>query len=153
MFGRKKKLFEKMLTGVDTVKMGVYVRLKSKFLREHDEDFSGLLAGAVINELFSNVPSNPQGNKFLDSNQELIKSELENLAGDEEIRHTVTQAARVRSIVQTEENPREVEANVAALEKLKDLGILISGGEIPTPEAFLQMAEEFYQASFQDTET
>jgi len=143
MLGRKRKLIKKMLSGVNLVKMGLYVRLKSNLTQEYDEDFSEFLAAAIINELFSETPSNPEGIEFLSSNKELVHQEIDKLKHDEKIRNAVTQAVRVKAIILLANNQDHSSSHVQPLEKLKDLGILIPGGEPPTPETLLAMARDF----------
>ena len=55
----KKRLAKKMLSGVDMVKLGVLDRLAERFQLRYGEETANLLAAAVVNELFSEIPSDP----------------------------------------------------------------------------------------------
>ena len=81
----KKAFLDKMLSGVEQVKLGVFSRLAHRYVAKMGREEAGLLAGAITNELFSNVPSNPKGQSFLESNRDLVEKEIANLRDDEEI--------------------------------------------------------------------
>ncbi len=152
MFGRKKKLIKKMSGAIDLVKMGIYMRLESNFLRKYAEDFSGLLSAAIVNVLFDQSPSNLKASEFSASNKDLINQELRNLKDDEDIRKVVTEAVRAKSVLLIAQDQNAAVSCAEHLEKLRDLGILIPGGEAPSLD-FLSIAEEFYQLSVSDSKT
>jgi hypothetical protein len=153
IFKRKKKLMRKMLEAVDLIKMGLYVRLKSKFLLQYDKDFSGSLAGAIINELFSESLSKQRATEFYNSNKELIVQEIENLKNSKEIKNAITKAVRVKQTVYFAENRISASSMIEPIEKLEKLGFLIPGGESPNPKNFIPMAINFYKSSVSDPET
>jgi hypothetical protein len=93
---RKKSLLKRMLVGVDIVKMGLYEHLSRRFNEEYGGETAGFLAAAVINELFSEPPSNPDAQKFLELHRDVVYRELSNLRNDAEVRNIVTQAVRVK---------------------------------------------------------
>lgn len=143
----EKALFDKMLSGVDRVKIGVFGRLAQRYETKMGREEANLLAAAITNELFSDTPSNPGAQRFLESNRTLIEKEILNLQNDDEIRNAVTQAVRVKAIVSYDKSGNAQESLLDPLEKLKKLGILVPGGETPSPENFLPMAVEFYDAT------
>ena len=149
MFGRKNKLIKKMLAAVDLVKMGLYARLKVKFLQQHDSDFSDLLAGAVINTLFARDPTTSEAEQFTSANRELIEQELRALAADPEVRDVITQAVRTRTILLMNDGD---DSSVENLERLTSLGILLPGGPAPSLE-FASLATRFYQSNMPRGET
>lgn len=142
-----------MLAAVDLIRMGLYVRLKSKFLLQYDKDFSGALAAAIISELFSESLSKRKAAEFYNSNKELIVQELENLKNSKEIKNAITQAVRVKQIVYFSENQISASSMIEPIEKLKKLGFLIPGGESPNPKIFIPMAVNFYESSASDPES
>ena len=144
----KKRLFRKMLSSVDMVKMGIFTRLAQRLQAQYTEQTADLLAAAVVHELFSEIPSGQLAQDFLKSNYEIVERELSKIKHDSEICRAVTQAVRVRVLMSCEQR-RNVEKSLAALEKLEKLGILVPGVETPTPSTFLSMAHEFWQG--QDT--
>ena len=144
---RKRALSRKMLAGIEMVKMGIYGRLSERYRTRYEEEQSVLLAGAVVNELFSNTPSSPHAQQFLAANKETIQQELGNLRDDDEIRHAITQALRVKLILTAALNAQARGDAPAPLEKLRELGLLVAGGDTPTPAIFLPMAYEFLDST------
>jgi len=137
-----------MLAGVDMVKMGIFTRLAQRLQAQHTERTADLLAAAVVHELFSEIPSGSPAQDFLKSNYEIVERELSKIKDDSEICRVVTQAVRMKVLMSYEQR-ENVEESLAALEKLKKLGILVPDVETPTPSTFLSMAREFRQG--QDT--
>jgi len=141
----KKRFYKKMLSGVDMVKMGVLDRLAGRFQGRYGQETADSLAAAVVNELFSEIPSDPHAKEFLKLNKAVVERELSNLKHDDEICNAVTQAVRIKvslSYDQIEDVRRLLPEH---LEKLASLGILIETLETPTLSSFLRMANEFYQ--------
>jgi len=132
-----KRILRKMSNGVDMVSIGLYGCLYRRFKSKYG-DKANYLAAAVANELFSQQPSTPDAKNFLELHKELIEKEIHNLQNDDEIRTMVTQAVRVMCITSPE-------LSFYPIEKLREFGILIPGGDSPSPETFLPMAYEFYQ--------
>ena len=141
----KKRLSKKILSGVDMVKLGVLDRLAERFQGRYGEETANSLAAAVVNELFSEIPSDPHAQEFLKLNKHVVERELSNLKNDDEICNAVTQAVRVKASLSCDQNGNVHESLLDALEKLNTLGILVPGGDIPTPNSFLRMANKFYQ--------
>jgi hypothetical protein len=141
----KKRFAKKMLSGVDMVELGVLDRLAERFQRRYGEEIADSLAAAVVNELFSEIPSDPHAQEFLKLNKDVVERELSNLKHDDEICNAVTQAVSVKASLSCDQSGNVRGSLLDHLEKLTRLGILIPTGEIPTPSSFLRMANEFYQ--------
>lgn len=139
----KRQLFKKMIAGVDMVKMGLYNRLSIRYIKKYGKTKGGLLAAAVINELFSELPSNTEAEQFLQLNSDLIQQELPRLRDDKEICDAVTQAVRVKIIVFLDQKKLSPEDSIECIEKLRRFGILVPGGNTPGPDTFLPMAIKF----------
>ena len=148
-FHQKKLLLRSMNTGVDQVKLGLYSILRSKFATEHGEDTAGSLAAAVTNEIFSELPSTPEAEEFLQSHRDIVERELSTLKHDDRIRAVVTQAVRVKTTISYAKGVRGRESLLDPIDKLLQLGILLPGGDPPSPWSFLRSAEEFYLSSVQ----
>lgn len=129
------------------VRVGIYARLRSKYVARYGEEKGGLLAAAVTNELFSEPPSNPDAQRFLQSDEDLVKHELSNLREDDQIRRVMTQTIRVKGTVAHAQGTPVEEALVDPEEKLTKLGIFIPGGKTPKPKAFYRMAATFCRSS------
>ena len=141
----KKRLSKKMLSGVDMVKLGVLDRLAERFQGRYGEETANSLAAAVVNELFSEIPSDPHAQEFLKLNKDVVERELSNLKHDDEICNAVTQAVRVKASLSCDQNGNVRGPLLDHLERLTRLGILIPAGETPTLSSFLRMSNEFYQ--------
>lgn len=149
---RKKALINRMAIAVDMVKMGVYGRLSQRLKDQYGREEGILLAGAVVNEIFSGLPTRAEAKEFAASNKEVIERELSNLKNEDEIRKIITQAVRVKIIITVAQGIRNRQEIVEPLEKLERLGLLVPGGEAPTPESFLSQAREFLEATPRGTE-
>ena len=141
----KKRFSKKMLSGVDMVKMGVLDRLAKRYQSRYGQETADSLAAAVVNELFSEIPSDPHAQEFLKLNKKVVERELSNLKRDEEICNAVTQAVRIKASLSYEQGEDVGRLLPEHLEKLARLGILIASVETPIPSSFLRMANEFYQ--------
>ena len=142
----RKILFSKALCGVDMVKVGVLDRLAERFQPEYDKETADMLAAAIVNELFSETPSDHYAREFLEINRKVVERELSNLKNDVEICTAVTQAVRVKALASQEQVGGKTQVLACdLLEKLKKFGILVPTEETPNLRAFLRMANEFYQ--------
>jgi len=148
-----KDLSRRMLEGVQMVKRGLYLRLIRRLEDTYGLEKAKWLAAAIINELFSDLPSNEEGREFLQLNKDNVRQEISNLRDDRETRLAVTQAVRVRGIIRHTLGDSPQKDLVDPLEKLRKLGILIPGGETPEPDSFLSMARAFQGGGDEDTKT
>ncbi len=143
--GSKKKLLGDLQHAVDMVKVGMYERLLVEYKARHEAEFAGFLAAAVTNEALSDEPSNEEGQHFLNENRALIETELRSLSHDQYLCHVLTQTMRARAVIPFAKGNSTAEALSDPLDKLRDFGILIPGGEFPKIETFYALAREFYQ--------
>lgn len=74
----KKRLSKKILSGVDMVKLGVLDRLAETFQGRYGNETADSLAAAVVNELFSETPSDRYAKEFLELNKDVVERELSN---------------------------------------------------------------------------
>lgn len=138
-----KDLLSRMLAGVQMVKRGLYLHLIYRLQAKYGKEKAKFLAAAVINTLFSDSPPTKKGEDFLKANKDLVDQEISNLQKDNEICNAVTQAVRVRGIISHHLDSSSQESLINALERLKELGVLVPGGETPEPDSFLSMAHKF----------
>jgi hypothetical protein len=141
----KKKLLNDLQRSVDMVKVGMYARLLAEYEARYESEFAGLLAAAVTNMAFSDEPSNEKGQHFLNENQALIETELRSLSHNQYLCHVLTQTIRARAVIPFAKGNHTAEALCDPLDKLRDFGILIPGGEFPELKTFYTLAMEFYQ--------
>jgi hypothetical protein len=148
MFSRRRKsLFDRMLKAVELIKLGIFVRLQVRYLAEYGECSASLLAAAVTNELFSACPTTPEAEKFLELNMDLVKVALANLKEDAEVRQATTRALRVKAFIEMDGSAKISPRSIAPLERIQELGILVPGGDTPTPDSFLEYASWFYETN------
>jgi hypothetical protein len=143
--GSKKILMRDLQRAVDMVKVGMAVRLVAEYEERFESELAGVLAAAVANEAFSDEPGNEKGQHFLNDNRALIETELRNLSHNQYLCHVLTQTIRARSAMSFGKGNRTVEALSDPINKLRDYGILIPGGEFPKLQPFCALATEFYK--------
>jgi hypothetical protein len=139
-----RRLIKQIEHSTDLVKLGLAERLANKYAKTYGGDIAMALAAAVTNEVFSEQPGNDQGKAFLQQNRALVEQELLKLREDSYICRVLTETVRAGMIVPYAKGIRTAEAFLDPLEKLQRLGILIPGGEAPSPSTFFPLANEFY---------
>lgn len=142
----EQQLIQKINQATNAVKLGLYARLVDRYRKLHQLDFAKYLAAAVTNEALSHPPSNEQGREFVDRNRPLIEQELLALGKDMDIRRVLTETIRARALVPFIHG-HTAETWLDPIEKLQRFGILIPGGDAPSPETFFPIATEFYDTS------
>jgi hypothetical protein len=116
-----------------------------KFVDRYGEEDADLLAAAVSNKLLLGEPTNTKAVRFLNLHSDLVNSELSNLKNEnEEIRKIITQALRVKAAIDSEKRLKPTDTILNMMDQAHTLGILIPGGEFPSPESFLRMASKFH---------
>ncbi len=136
-------LIKRMSEGVMMVKLGLYLRLTNSLKDTYEIERAKMLAAAMVNELFSEPPQGAKGKMFLESNRALIEQLISVVPGNKEVCKAVTQAVRVKGIINDYTDGDTQKVLLDPVEKLRRLGILIPGGKAPEPDSFLPMAREF----------
>ncbi|MCK5012912.1 MAG: hypothetical protein KAS66_03765 [Candidatus Omnitrophica bacterium] len=160
LFGNKKKTFQMASDAVDSVKMGLLFYLLSECKVNFDESYSEILATAVINTIFSEVPSNETGKKFIQNETNIANIKLvieKSIKPEEKLKQIITDAVRVKSIVShglstglsEDEFVRQCRYPI---EQLKKFQILQKGGETPNLSDFIINASSFMNACKKDYE-
>jgi hypothetical protein len=139
----EQQLIRRINQATNAVKLGLYFRLVLRYRELHHVEFAKSLAAAVTNETLSHPPSNEQGREFVDRNRSLIEQELFALGNDMEIRRVLTETIRARALIPFVHG-HPAETWLDPIEKLQHFGILIPGGNTPSPETFFPMATQFY---------
>jgi len=136
-------LIKRMSEGVQVVKLGLYLRLINSLKDTCEMEKAKWLAAAIVNELFSESPPDTKGKIFLESNRTLIEQIISEVGGNKEVCEAVTQAVRVKGIIDDTVGGDTQKVLLSPLEKLRRLGILVPGGKTPEPDSFLSMARKF----------
>jgi hypothetical protein len=140
----KRLLRKKLLDGVDKIKVGVFHRLAKRYSHYYIKEEADLLAAAVTNELFSEKPSSPRAQEFLQRNKHVVDEKLSQLRKDYEVCNVVTQAVKFKEMVSYKKRADVQQTAPPSLVRLKDLGLLVPHVPIPKSTEFLHLANEFY---------
>lgn len=101
MFGFfKKRLFQRMIGYVDSIKLAVYVKLWPELEKQHDIEKAKQLSGAVVNRLFGSAISPIHANIPASIIDELATDFLKN-EGDIDLLHGIVMSLRTLMTVET----------------------------------------------------
>ena len=160
LFGNKKETLKMASEAVDFVKIGLLFYLLPECKANFDETYYETLATAVINTIFSEVPSNETGKEFMQDEINIANIELvieKSIKPEEKLKQIITDAVRVKSIVShglstglsEDEFVRQCRYPI---EQLKKFQILQKGGETPNLSDFIINASSFMNACKKDYE-
>lgn len=137
---QEQKLIPILREAIETIKMVFYMKLRAYLqtkYRDREASFCGLLAGAIINDLFGTPNPQEPFASFAQEHQSLIKEELDKLATQfEEMRIPLTDALRIQFLCDYQEG---IDSS-AVLQKAKDYKVLLLDREAPLPASFLNLA-------------
>lgn len=146
MFG-KKRLAQRMLQGVDVVKLVLYKVLTEEFskkYKEKGEEFYESFAASVVNEIFGY--HSPKTQELFAKNETIAIKEIHNLGiKHSELKRPITDALRV--FIQANQmlgskTMKDTDYIMDLYNKAIERGIFIKGGKAPSPKSFLKMTEE-----------
>ena len=145
---------------VGFVKIGLLCYLLPECKANFDESYSDTLAAAVINTLFSDIPSNEIGKEFIQNETNIANIELvieKSIRHEEKLRQIITDAVRVKCIVSHGLSTKLSEDEFIRqcrypIDQLKKLQILQKGGETPNIGDFIINASSFLKACKKDYE-
>lgn len=127
--------------GVDVVRMIFFKQMRDhcvESLPGKESQFYGMLAGAVMNELFGTPNPEEKFAAFVAANREIIEAELGALATNfKELRIPLTDALRVHYLCNYQEGIDGDEVTVLA--RARDLGVLIEDRDVPLPKGFMEL--------------
>ena len=141
----KKRWHKKMLSGVETVKVGLLDLLAERYQPTYGKETADLLAAAVVNELFFHKPTYFAYIEFAELYKDTVKKEIYNLLQDKELSPVLCQAVHVQVQVAKEQGALDLQAIRESFQRLKESGMPSVDAETITPQAFLHMAREFCQ--------
>lgn len=140
-----------MLGAVSSVQAATYRRLERQYAVDLGEDVAGLLAAAIVNELFGQESDIAAAISFRKEKCSLITLKLSELKNDLELRIAVTQANRVLAAVQCSKDS-DASRIVAHFKKLDKLGILVPNSAAPTLSTFMPLVQKYYKDNVGETE-
>ncbi|MDP8246523.1 MAG: hypothetical protein P9M00_00125 [Candidatus Tritonobacter lacicola] len=160
LLGSKKKTLKMASDAVNFVKVGLLFYLLPECKANFDENYSETLAAAVINTIFSEIPSNETGKDFMKNETNIVNINLvieKSIKPEEKLRQIITDAVRVKCIV-----AHGINANLSEdefkrqcqypIDQLRKLQILQKGGETPNLSNFIINASSFMNACKKDYE-
>lgn len=140
------RLIPIMREGVEIVKMIFFKEMKEHLVRkhsEHDEAYSGRVAGAVLNELFGTPNTQESFAAFVRENQETISAALASVPKElEKMRIPLTDGLRMQFLCDSMEG----NADKAVLERAEELGVLLVDRDVPMPHHFMELVRRLGSA-------
>ncbi len=137
----ERKFIPTLREGVDVVRMIFFKQMREHFAQKtpgQDPKFYGMLAGAVMNELFGTPNPEETFRNFVAENRQRIDEELSNLATNfKELRIPLTDALRIHYLCNYQEEIEGDEATVLA--RARDLGVLMEERDVPLPKGFMEL--------------
>ncbi|MCX7634809.1 MAG: hypothetical protein N2Z74_03590 [Syntrophales bacterium] len=140
------RLIPVLRDGIDIVKMILFKVMREGFQERYpdrERTFAGMLAGAVINEIFCTPNREEPFASFLKDHAELVAEETKRVASDyAALRIPLTDALRIQFLCDS----REGYENPQLLIQARDLGILIVERQVPMPDQFMRLIRTLGEA-------
>lgn len=136
-----RKLIPSLREGIDVVKMIFFKKLKAYLLKKFPEEgdaYAGMLAGAMMNDLFGSPNPQEKFRIFAEENSKRIRQELENVSREfKDLCILLTDALRMHFLCNHQEG---IEGNnEEILKKARTYGILIESRDVPLPKGFMEL--------------
>lgn len=136
-----RKLIPSLREGIDVVKMIFFKNLKESLMKKFPEEgdvYAGMLAGAIMNDLFGSPNPQEKFRLFAEDNSQRIRQELENVSTEfTDLCILLTDALRMHFLCNHQEGIED--NNEEILKKARDYGILIEARDVPLPKGFMQL--------------
>lgn len=149
---KRKKIHRKLDMAIDQVKHGTYNILFMRYLERYDRDFSGSLAAAVTNALFSEKAVTKTAQDFLENNKKTVESELYALKGDSEIGFLVADAVQIRAmIIYNSQQSGAIDHNFGkAYDILRKLDFMKKKDQVTKPNLFIVKADKYFRKTLKE---
>ncbi len=136
-----RKLIPSLREGIDVVRMIFFKQLKDylrKKFPENGDVYAGMLAGAMMNDLFGTQNPQEKFTIFAEENSNRIRQELENVPHEfQDLCLLLTDALRMHFLCNHQEG---IKGNGEEfLKKARDYGILIESRDVPLPKGFMEL--------------
>jgi hypothetical protein len=137
----ERKLVPSLREGVDIVRMIFFKKMKEHLTEKYpneDTRYPGMLAGAILNELFNTRNPDESYAAFATANKEVIDREITCAAQQfPDLCIPLTDALRIHFLCNHQEGI--IENNEEILSKARDYGILIEERDVPLPKGFMEL--------------
>ncbi len=144
-----RKFIPSLREGIDVVKMVFFRKLKNHLVQKYAEKgdaYAGLLAGAIMNELFGCPNPQERFKIFAADNSKYIREELYNISKVfPDLCILLTDALRMDFLCNHQEGVGE--NNEETLKKARDYGILIESRDVPLPKGFMEFVYRIGKAN------
>lgn len=144
---RKNKIIKNFDAAVNHVKHGIYHCVKNDLSKKHDEEFSGLMAASVVNEIFGLPATTQEAANFTKKNQKAIESEIRNLGTKKEVIKILNICLRLRAkiIYENISSGATLKISGKAIDNLKKYNLLLPDIELPSTTKFIRDARSFHK--------
>jgi len=144
----KKKRQQQFLDASEKIRSGVLKRLQIRLHARHDEETATILARAVASDIFSEREVAEDIQRYMNSNGKLVRTTIEGLQDDREIRETLTAFFRVIDGIR-KHDPKAFKEDFKRppLENLAEIGLVLEDVSEPLIDDFFAMAEKFSKES------
>ncbi len=136
-----RKLIPSLREGIDVVRMIFFKQLKGYLWEKFPENgdvYAGMLAGAMMNDLFGTPNPQEKFRIFAEENSSRIRQELENVPQTfKDLCILLTDALRMHFLCNHQEGIAGTGEEF--LEKARDYGILLESREVPLPKGFMEL--------------
>ena len=135
--------------GVDMVRMIFFKSLKDHLTSkgQQDEAHCGMMAAAVMNELFGTPNPEPRFAAFREEQGEAIDQELAQVATNfPKLLIPLTDALRIHFLCNVQEGFESDEEQAPVLARAHALGILLQERDVPLPKGFMELVHRLGQA-------
>lgn len=144
-----RKFIPSLREGIDVVKMIFFRKLRNHLIQkypEKGETYAGLLAGAIMNELFGCPNPQEKFKIFADNNWQYIRQELYDVPKIfPDLCILLTDALRMDFLCNNQEGIGE--KNEEILKNARDYGILIQSRDVPLPKGFMELVYRIGKAN------
>ncbi len=129
--------------GIDLVRMIFFKELKvylGKTYADAEESYAGMLAGAIMNELFGTPNPQEKFADFAEENKQTIANELSKVNSNfPDLCIVITDALRIHFLCNHQEEIGDDSENEKILARAKEYGILLSERDVPLPKGFMEL--------------
>jgi hypothetical protein len=136
-----RKLIPTIREGIDVVRMIFFKNLKNYLQKKFPDDgdvYAGMLAGAIMNDLFGTPNPQEKFRIFAEDNSNRIREELENVPRQfKDLCILLTDALRMHFLCNHQEGIEGTGEEF--LKKARDYGILLESRDVPLPKGFMEL--------------
>lgn len=139
----ERKFIPSLREGVELVRMIFFKELKANLAKTYSDKeapYAGMLAGAMMNELFGTPNPQQKFADFAEENRQRIVDELGKVNSNfPELCIVLTDALRIHFLCNHQEAIGDESDNEKILARAKEYGILLAERDVPLPKGFMEL--------------